>query len=184
MFLQVLVQPPGARARNARAQSRLTALRLRRPVQAVPRGNLLCEVLRDTLTLRLRTDHHHNGEAPPEVPRSRRKLQRSKVAVHRFLKNVFRYGVVLTAKAMYLELDGHQLSKDQNVSDLRQKGLYQGNQRRKLQAHLRRKLLDHPQRELQDLFPHLLWNHLLRRLICHRGPLNIGRVCRLIDRCR
>ena len=161
----------------------LTAPRLRRPVQAVPRGNLLCEALRDTLTLRLRAVHHL-GDTPPEVPESRRKLQRSKVAVRRFLKNEFRYVVVLTARAIHTDLDGHRLLKDHDVFHLRRKGHYRGNQRRKLQKNLRRKLLNHPRRKLQDLFPQLLWNHLLRLLRCHRGPLNIGRVCRLIDRCR
>ena len=169
----------------------LTAPRLRRQVQEVPRGNLLCEALRDTLTLhqrhqRLRAVHHLGGpyQEVPEVPESRRKLQHSLVAVRRFLKNEFRYVVALTARAIHTDLDGHRLLKDHDVFHLRRKGHYRGNQRRKLQTHLRRKLLDHPQRKLHDLFPQLLWNHLLRLLRCHLGPLHFGRVCRLIDRCR
>ena len=168
----------------------LTAPRLRRQGQAVPRGNLLCEALRDTLTLhqrhqRLRAVHHLGDPSQdgPEVPESRRKLQHSLVAARRFLNNEFRYVVVLTGRAIHTDLDGHRLLKDHDVFHLLRNGHYRGNQRRKLQNHQRRKLQNHPRRKLQDLFPQLLRNHLLRLLRCQRGPLIIGTVCRLINSC-
>ena len=128
----------------------LTAPRLRRQVQAALRGNLLFEALRDTLTPhqshQLLRAVHHLGDLyreVPEVPESRRKLQHSLVAVRRFLKNEFRYVVILTARVMRADLDGHRLLKGHDAFGLRQRG----------QA-----------RENPNQFLRLLWNQLLRLL--------------------
>ena len=145
VFLQVLVQHRGARARNARALLKTSTPRRRRLLRGGPRGNLLQEALWDS-ALTLHVGHHHNGGKAPNVQRSRRKLQGSKGAVHRFPRNVYQYVVATTGKATNLGIAGLHPSRDlRDAYYPRQGGPYHGTPRRKL---LRRKLLVLPQENL------------------------------------